>query len=545
MISEGQAPNLQAHMAVCRERFWNPFLEQTHHPQSVQSSVLRRILLSQADTVFGKEHHFQNMQAYRDFLSEVPIQTYEELRPYIQGQEDSKEMRINNEFPQTYALTSGTTGKPKFLPILSRTREALQHYQLLSTYAQYQSVPSIFQGSMLVIAGPEQEGFFASGTPYGSMSGILTAALPPILQQKLLPMPQLQSIKDYQQKYLYLAACALAEPNLSVAATANPSTFLKLFDMGRQHFSQILSLLSENHKRGNQEGMNVPCLTAERLSYLQSFLGQEECLTVEDLWPNLVAIVTWMGGSCGVLIPKLQSVLSSKTTIVEMGYLSSEFLGSINVDPQTNRCVPTFHETFFEFIEREDWETDQHRILTLDQLEQGKMYYVIVTTSNGLYRYFINDLVEVTGYFHQTPTIRFVQKGKGVTNLTGEKLYEYHVINAMEVLQQAYHCIVDFYVMLADPTTLQYTLYIEPPESHFFEAPELEGLLAQANIEFQAKRESGRLHPLRLVFLKPGTGEAYKVHCIQQGQREAQFKVVKLQYVKDCSFDFQKYRKET
>ena len=62
----------------------------------------------------------------------------------------------------------------------------------------------------------------------------------------------------------------------------------------------------------------------------------------------------------------------------------------------------------------------------------GRRYYVLFTTAAGLYRYFMNDLVEVTGFFHRTPLLRFVQKGKGVTSLTGEKLYEAQAIEAVQ-----------------------------------------------------------------------------------------------------------------
>jgi hypothetical protein len=224
-----------------------------------------------------------------------------------------------------------------------------------------------------------------------------------------------------------------------------------------------------------------------------------------------------------------------------MGYLSSEFPGSLNVNVQTNQCVPTFQENFFEFVEQHDWDAGRPYTVTLEQLEVGKRYYVLVTTMNGLYRFFMNDLVEVTGWFHHTPTIRFVQKGKGVTNLTGEKLYEFHVMDAVEAIQQAYQTTVDFYVMLADPLTLQYTLYLEHPPLDFFVGYKLEQHMGKINLEFQAKRESRRLQPLRIVYLQPGTGEAYKTHCLQQGQRDAQFKVVRLQYAKDCSFHFDKH----
>jgi len=528
-------------MMVVKHQWWNPFIKQTQDPQTVQQALLERILTTQTQTIFGKKHRFSCLRGYYEFRLGVPIHTYEDLRPDIQTQEDMKVPQLNNEQPVCYAMTSGTTGKPKMIPMLHRTNEMLRHYQQLSTYAQYQGIPKIFQGKMLVISGQEVEGYLESGTPYGSMSGMLTGALPFVLQAKRFLPEAIHGISEYQQKYLYLTAWALSEPELSVVATANPSTFLKLLEMGRQNFSQLVEQLALSRKNSPEGVDPFPCPTRRRLRDLQSFLGHEDQLTVEALWPKLQAVVTWTGGSCGVLIPKLKSMLPAKTGIVEMGYLSSEFPGSLNVDVQANQCVPTFHEHFFEFVEQHDWDAGRPYALTLEQLETGKRYYVLVTTMNGFYRYFMNDLIEVTGWFHSTPTIRFVQKGKGVTNLTGEKLYEFHVLGAVEAIQQAYQTTVEFYIMLADPLTLQYTLYLEHPPLDFFVGYKLEQHMGKANIEFQAKRKSGRLQPLRIVYLQPGTGEAYKTYCLQHGQRDAQFKVVRLQYAKDCSFHFDKH----
>jgi GH3 auxin-responsive promoter len=537
----GQNARVHAHMIGVKHRWWRPFIKQTQDPQAVQQALLERILHLQAQTIFGKKHRLERLRGYHEFRLGVPIHTYEDLRPYIQAQEDLKLPQLNNEQPVRYALTSGTTGKPKMIPILGRTNQMLRQYQLLSTYAQYQGIPKIFHGKMLVISGQEVEGSLDSGTVYGSMSGMLTAALPPVLQAKHFLPEAFHSITEYQQKYLYLTAWALSEPDLSVVATANPSTFLKLLETGRQHFSQLVEQLELSRKHSPDGLAPFPRPTRRRLRDLQSFLGHEDQLTVEALWPKLQAVVTWTGGSCGVLIPKLKSRLSAKTAIVEMGYLSSELLGSLNVNAQTNQCVPTFQENFFEFVEQTDWDVDRPNTVTLEQLEVGKRYYVLVTTMNGLYRYFMNDLIEVTGWFYSTPTIHFVQKGKGVTNLTGEKLYEFHVMSAVEAIQQAYQTRVEFYVMVADPLKLQYTLYLEHPPMDFFVGYKLEQHMGQANLEFQAKRESGRLQPLRIVYLEPGTGEAYKTYCLQQGQRDAQFKVVRLQYAKDCSFHFPDY----
>lgn len=541
ILTIGVNARVHAHMMMVKRRWWTPFLKHTHDPQAVQQSLLERILTTQAETVFGKKYRLNRLRGYHEFRLGVPIHTYEDVRPYLQAQEDTKALELNNEQPVSYALTSGTTGKPKIIPVLDRTNQMFRQYQLLSTFAQYQGIPGIFQGKMLVIAGQEIEGYLASGTPYGSMSGMLAAALPSVLQSKRFLPDAIHDITDYQQKYLYLAAWALSEPDLSVVATANPSSFLKLLEMGREHFAQLVEELDPIGKKSPDRIAPFPCPTRRRWRDLQAFLGHEDQLTVEALWPKLQAVVTWTGGSCGVVIPNLQSRLSAKTAIIEMGYLSSEFPGSLNVNVQTNQCIPTFHEHFFEFIEQADWEADRPNAVTLEQVEVGKRYYVLVTTMNGLCRYFINDLIEVTGWFHHTPSIRFVQKGQGVTNLTGERLYEFHVMDAVQSLQRAYRTTVNFYVMVADPLTLQYTLYLEHSPLEIFAGHKLEQQMGKVNVEFQARRASGRLQPLRVVYLRPGAGDAYTAHCLQQGQRDAQFKVVRLQYAQDCSFDFNRY----
>ena len=79
-----------------------------------------------------------------------------------------------------------------------------------------------------------------------------------------------------------------------------------------------------------------------------------------------------------------------------------------SVAPET----PTIHENFFEFVERDDWDAGLTAFRTIEQIEQGKEYYIISTTGTGLYRYFMNDIVRVAGSFRATPTIEFVQKGK-------------------------------------------------------------------------------------------------------------------------------------
>ena len=531
---------LQLSMALARFRDWKPFLAKTQQPEAAQRAVLRNIVERHAGTEFGTTHRFASLRTYEEFAREVPVCTYEELRAGIEAQEKTQKPILTASRPILFAQTSGTTGAPKYIPILSETVDAMRRYQRLFAYAQWQGVPTIYQGTVLVISGQTIEGYLPGGTPFGSMSGLLFDCLPTVIRKKSLFPDGPPADGDYRQRYFTIAARALADSSLSVIATPNPSTILKVLDVIRSEYSALLEALAGKGS-GDVLLQAAQCpVRPERLSWLRTLVRQAARLDCATLWPDLQAVVTWTGGNCAVLLPRLRSLLPAQTRIIEMGYLSSECLGTVNVDVLSNRCVPTLHENLFEFVDVSDDVPGREPVL-LHQLEAGRKYSVIVTTSNGLYRYAMNDFVEVTGRFNQTPTLRFVQKGKGVTNITGEKLYEHQVIEAVEQVLKSRGIVSDFFVMLACVETSRYTLCLEQGATTVDVQVALETRLGDLNIEFKAKRASGRLQPVRVLQLRPGTGEAYRQHCVSRGQREAQFKLIRLQYAHECTFDFERY----
>lgn len=520
-------------MLWIKQVLWKPFIRQTHHFQAVQEKLLKDIIAKNLNTRFGKEHHFKSIHSHQDYCKAVPVHTYEDLRPYIE------EQKSGSQAPTMYAQTSGTTGKPKYIPILPSTLSQYSKSQALYSYAQYLGILSIYRGKVLAIVSPAIEGYLETGLPFGSMSGLIYKGMPGMVKSKYIVPPKVFEIEDYDLKYFLNAAFSLKEKNITMLGSANPSIVFKILDVITKAEASLLDSQSQKIVNLIEKHFKPD---RKRAQELKTFLDSKVSLTFGRLWPNLKAVVTWTGGSGSIHIPKLKSMLSAETRIVEMGYLASEFRGSITVDVINNKCVPTFHENFFEFVEMDSWKSQKPKFLTLDQVETGKQYFVIATTQNGLFRYFINDIVEVTGRLNNTPCIRFVQKGKGVTNLTGEKLYESQVMATLETLKPELNADFDFFLMLADPEKMQYTLYIECSPFNFALEEKIENRLSQLNMEFEAKRKSGRLKPTKFFYLNQGDGEAYKKHCIENGQREGQFKLVRLQYFKDCAFDFSPFQ---
>jgi hypothetical protein len=263
-------------------------------------------------------------------------------------------------------------------------------------------------------------------------------------------------------------------------------------------------------------------------------------LTFANVWPEIRLVTTWTGGSCGIALDSVRKMLPPDTMVMELGYQSSECRGTIALEPETASGLPTLHHHFLEFAEQDAWDSGRRECLTLGQLASGRRYYVLFTTSAGLYRYFMNDLVETTGFFHQTPLLRFVQKGRGVTTLTGEKLYEAQAIEAIQ--DAAARCRVksSFFVLVADEAVSAYRLYVQIDEGDIHDADAMSRMiderLGELNIEYHSKRASGRIGPLTVSWLARGTADAYKQAAVAAGQREGQFKLAVLQYRKDLIF---------
>jgi len=423
-------------MLLFRFGVWSSFVRATRSPDKVQKALLARILKINSKTKFGIRHHFEEIKTYEDYRNRVEVQSYEDLRPYIERQDANKEPELTLEQPVLYAKTSGTTAAPKLIPILAPSIDKFRESQKIASYAQYKDIPGIYSGKILAVVSPGVEGHTAAGTPYGSMSGLVYEEMPKVVRRKYVIPSAVFAIDDYELKYLTIATLGLMERNVTLLVSANPSTFIKLLSVINSNIDKILEALENGH--------NGDPVRAEQLRTLHTKRGK---LNFADIWPGLKAVATWTGGSVALLIPKLKKALPTSTALVEMGYLASEFRGSITVDVINNRSVLAMHETFYEFVKSSD--DNKRNFVTVDLLEEGEQYYVYITTSNGLYRYDMNDIVEVTGKFNNTPTIKFVQKGKGVTNITGEKLYESQVEQAIRGVEGETGAKLEFYIVLA------------------------------------------------------------------------------------------------
>lgn len=555
---ENSVLNLLIRMRISfiERRYLRPLLQATRQPRQTQMRVLRDILKHNESTQYGREHHFSEVNDYASFCRQVPVNGYEDLRSYIEAQEATGLASLVNDPVVMFATTSGTTALPKWLPVTERMLRDFRRSQAIFSCLQQRHRPLAFNGRYLGIVGSAVEGHTERGTPFGSVSGVLYRTMPLPARRKYILPRSVFEIDDYSLKYYLILRLALMHQDLSYIACANPSTLLKLESLINEELVRYTDEIRSGQLRPVAELGDLPPKLrrklirrtkpapqrAERLAALHSAIPN---VRLTDVWPELAMITTWKSGSCGIAFKALEPGLDSSTAVVELGYLSSEFRGTFTWDHETGAGIPTIQDNFYEFVAVSDREADEDNFVTLDQIERGVDYYVFVTTRGGLYRYDMNDIVRVEGFLNETPLLRFVQKGRGVTSITGEKLYESQVIESVDTALHRLGASSPFYLMVADPAGAVYRLFIELGDPVSVDggllSDSIDDLLGRSNLEYKAKRDSGRLAPVEVRILAPGTGERYKAFCVQRGQKEGQFKVVALQHSDQVGFDLSRH----
>lgn len=529
-----------------------PFLRAARDPRRTQEQALQRILRANAATTFGRSYGFEGLSSLDAYRAAVPVQTYEGLEAAIQTQAEHGVPALTCEPPLFYARTSGTTGPARDFPVTATAQRVQRTAQRILAASIYRC-SRFFLGSVACFGGAYVEGRLPSGQPFGSASGQTHATTPAFVRKKFVVSSAAQELHDPLEKYHLYALCALRVPDLTGLIAANPSTFVSVI----RHIETCAEAVLRDLTDGSftitappspaaraAVGRATPCPGQARR--LQAALGD---MRLDAIWPHLSALACWTGGNCRPALDRLAPLLPPAVRTIEIGYRASEFVGTINVDAANNLCLPDLRHTIFEFVEQDSWERGDADFRWLDQIEEGRRYYLFATTVSGLYRYHINDVVEVAGRFAHCPGLRFVQKGQGVTSITGEKLHESQVLEAVRLAAPAAGLPPAFFIALADPQAARYRLFYEtgqpwPGLAETLSAG-LDRSLAALNIEYAAKRGSERLHAPGVTLLAPGAGEALKRHMIANGQREAQCKLPVLADAGRWRFDFAPYAWQT
>ena len=517
----------------------------SRNPRRTSEQTLRGILNYAKDTVYGREHHFADILAAKDdkelyalYQQYVPAQEYEALRPYVERHKNGEANVLFPGKPIMYATTSGTTKEPKWVPITD--------VYLNSVYGKMTKVwlfnfiknrPKVFTGKIVSIVGKVIEGYAPDGTVFGSVSGVTQRDCPKFVKKLYASPADVFSITDYNARYYAIMRMGI-ERNITLIVTANPSTIVEMQNNVNEFYDQYVDDIE--HGTLNKDLNISPEIRAaiqpylkpnpERAAELRALKQKYGTVLPKHYWPNLQILNTWKCGNTKVYVDKFQHSFPEQMLHQEFGYFSSECRFGLVLDDTNNTVLfPHFH--YYEFIEEHDLENEHPHFLQLHELEQGKRYCPFVTTYAGLYRYNMNDLVEVGPNFENTPTVHMIQKVNGIVSMTGEKLHERQFIEAVHAAEKELQMPVKFFVGFADLSISAYHFYYEfedlattQQQAEQF-TQKVDQVLQQSNIEYKAKRESFRVKDPVTHRLQRESFEHFKAQCIAEGARDGQFKM--------------------
>ena len=457
--------------------------------ETMQREVLAHLIDRAQDTEFGRQHDFSNIGNYEQFINNVSVNTYEELKGQIDRMRHGERDVLWPGRTRWYAKSSGTTNdKSKFIPVTNEGLKRIHYagpFDSVAFYLQNNPQSRLFDGRAMILGGSHAPNYNLPDSLVGDLSAILIENINPLANLVRVPKKATALLSDFEVKRDRIAREAMTKNVTNLSGV--PSWMLSVLD-------RVMELSGKTH--------------------------------LEEVWPNLE--VFFHGGVA--FTPYRQQyerlITSPKMHYMETYNASEGFFGIQNDPTDKAMLLMLDYDVFYEFQEM-----GTETIVPIWGIEPGKNYALLITTSCGLWRYKIGDTVRFT----QTNPYKFVISGrtKSFINAFGEELI---VDNAEQGLQ--YACqqtgaeVLEYTaapVFMDEHGKCRHQWLVEfnrQPQDVALFARLLDEHLQTINSDYEAKRYKNiTLQPLEIVMARQGL---FNDWLKQNGKLGGQHKVPRL-----------------
>lgn len=440
----------------------------------IQHKQLQSLLTEARHTEWGLKHNYTSIRSYTDFCNRIPIQTYEDIKPYVTRMINGERNILWPSVVKWYAKSSGTTNdKSKFLPV---TPEILQgcHYKgsfdTVALYLRNNPGSHFFSRKGLILGGSHSPSPLNHKSHCGDLSAVLLQNLNPLVNLIRVPAKRIILMDEWESK--------------------------------------IKAIVESTYKKDVNSLSGVP---SWMLVLIKSILKKTGCQYLTDVWPNLE--VFFHGGiSFEPYRDQYKALIPSDKMHYMETYNASEGFFGIQDDPYDNSLLmmPDYG-IFYEFIPMNEIGSEHPAVLPLEAVQTGKNYAMVISTSGGLWRYQIGDTVRFTSLYPH----KFVISGrtKHFINAFGEELMVDNADKAISKVCRQTGAKVKEYtaapLFMLDKAKGRHQWLIEfekmPPDVTDF-ARLLDKTLQELNSDYEAKRyKEISLQPLEIIIAKEGT----------------------------------------
>ena len=488
-------------------------------PAAAQRRLLRRYLLENADTDFGRRHDFARVRTPADFRSAVPLRSYDDYAPLVDRIRGGEANVLTRQPVRRLVPSGGSTRAEKLIPYM----RALQ--------AEFNAgigpwVCELFRAHPRLMAGPaywsvspaaQRPSAAASAVPVGfdDDSEYVGGVLQRLVGAAFAVPSAVRHARDVATFRYVTLLCLLRSPELRLVSVWHPSfVTLLMKDLAPQFESLLRDVAAGTCTPPSPPPAAVArALRGRRWPARARELERIGPGDLRAIWPRLGLLSCWADAHAAMHLDALSAHFPG-VAVQPKGLIATEAFVSL---PFGGLHPLAIRSHFFEFLD------DRGEALLAHELEHGRQYRVVVTTGGGLYRYCLNDRVRVDGFVGRTPSVRFAGKEDHVSDLFGEKLSEGFVGDAISCIFSRY-TVRPRFAMLAPESaggSAAYVLFLEPepgarvPPSL---AKDLDEALA-ANPHYRYCRALGQLDAARVHVLCGDGYAAYVAECQRRGQR--------------------------
>ena len=511
----------------------NDFMSSHQQTAQRQDRLLMELVRRHQESSFGQDHHFDRIRGYDDFKAAVPVGNYETHRPYIQQVLEGRTSALlpPGETVLMFSMTSGTTGQPKHIPVTRRFLANMRRGWNIFGLKVLQDHPDGWLRPILQISSSTREATSPTGLSCGAISGLLAQTQKTIVRRMYVVPQEVMDLSEPAVKYYLILRCSIGR-KIGLITTANPSSTIKLIETAQAHVQTLIrdvadGTVSPPGPTPPSFGRHLkfrknPALAAR----LEEGLRRDGQLLPRHFW-NPAVLCNWTGGTVHLYLRRLRELFPG-VAIRDIGLLASEGRFSIPLADEAPAGVAEITSNFLEFIPSQHAEGDNPPTLRAHELEVGQDYSLVLSNWAGLWRYNIDDRVRVVSRLGQSPVFEFLSRGRHTANITGEKITEHQVVEAMRRATGRGGAAVELFELQGHFAKLPYyELRLEeaPGVDPKRLAEAMDHELGELNIEYASKRKTGRLGAIRPKGLPSGTlanAEAEKIR--QRRGRGEQYK---------------------
>lgn len=444
------------------------------YPHEVQSELFQYLIDEAKNTEFGRKYGFKDFKGYQDFRETVPIHNYEDLYPYISRLMKGEQNILWPSEIRWFAKSSGTTStRSKFIPV---SPEALEdcHFKggkdLISLYVNNYPDTKMFTGKGLAIGGSHQINEYdpKAESYYGDVSAVIMKNLP-------------------------LWAQFIRTPSLDIA----------LMDKWEEKIEKMANVTVDENVTSLS---GVPTWTVLLLQRILEMKGKKD---IKEIWPNLEA---FFHGAVSFTPYKglFDSLISPPMNYVEIYNASEGFFGIQDQTNSNEMLLMLDYGIYYEFVPISETGKENPKTLSLDEVREGQIYSMIISTNSGLWRYQIGDTVKFTST--EPYRIKIAGRTKHFINAFGEEVMVENAEKAVAHACEVTGAIIDNFT--AAPVYLEkgkrgghewIVEFIEAPDDLDLFSRALDEKLREVNSDYDAKRQGD------LALIKP------KIHSASRG----------------------------